>query len=161
MNKQKRTGRVCEMCGDPVDGAKQRFCPSCRRIRKRRRRNKTDIVLGQGAECAICGAVFRIKKWNQKYCSKECSKEAERRKRGWENRLGDKMTCIVCGKKIDRTGPRQLMCREMCEGTLRCIKCGKVKPSTDFYDRRYTFEGKLTRTCRVCLKERREHNDNG
>ena len=116
--------------------------------------------------CTKCGELQPVGAFHRKSESedgrhtrcKDCSFVDRKKRLGIKVRIGDTMTCEVCGKEITRTGPRQKYCQSLCEPmpglALECSCCGVLKGYGDFYDHRYNVDGKLSRVCKKCTSRR-------
>ena len=65
------------------------------------------------------------------------------------------INCMICGKKIQKTGPTQVTCKERCfpeDGLLiECCMCGEKKDYWSFRDYRGTaYEKGFIRRCKQC-----------
>jgi hypothetical protein len=106
--------RACRDCGAEI-GPRALLCDPCRDTAKRAR-YKSDALKRKRAEpaptriCAECGVEFKARNRQHAYCSRACSKKAEKRRNGDDYRRPIPMAklferygyrCWICRRKVD------------------------------------------------------------
>lgn len=139
----------CATCGKPFrckpSDKVKRCSRECHNAWQREHRNPPTT-------CKRCGKEFRRKpSLSQVYCSNKCREV-------WTT-----ITCPVCGTQIQKRGTdarKQRYCSATCRGAAarkpacteterECVKCGEVKPITNFRPMRKETGLRLT-SCRKC-----------
>ena len=99
--------KPCEDCGELIRYSDENvklceFCKRKRRLKSRKCKEGSEIV---EKKCDICGKVYLPLKHQQKYCSVECQKEAQRRrgkayreKKGKEGEKANKLKMSLAEK---------------------------------------------------------------
>ncbi len=99
--------------------------------------------------CEYCGTVFAPSTDNQKYCSKECNREADKKNKreryAKEHRIGETRICIICGKEFLSKSEKGQTCSRKCGRMLSNMKNGHCQ-----YD--YFFKLPLKAECPTCGK---------
>jgi len=167
--------KKCIVCGDkfrPNTHQRKHCSDTCARISKRKaterhyvKTNGKEYRLHKIDTCIHCGEQYLVTASHQKYCPK-CRDSYSQWSKGWQ-KMGNTITCFICGQEITRDAPKQKCCRDKCESDGRmitCACCGKEQPATEFYDYRGTLGTRphFIRTCRTCLIKRntKRGNDN-
>ena len=102
-------------------------------------------------ECAICGAEFEPHTYNQKYCSRECYREAQRRQHAQKGRRNAKKRekkplepkiCGVCGKSFIPHVWTQKYCSPECKK-----ESGRIRAAESFRRKRVKINGDAAEEC--------------
>lgn len=102
--------RPCKRCGGPIGSTntRQLYCKDCQKAMDTIRARKSSMKKAEPKKCEYCGKDF-FGQPGQKYCSKQCYKDAVRtgkykRPKNWLKRRDGKIDIEirVCGKTTER-----------------------------------------------------------
>lgn len=124
----KEIKKNCLCCGREFvrNSGAQKYCSTCGELRRKKRKYKENELV----TCRECGKEFLPTHYISVYCSKECSREWNKKNLRMLRRQARDVRCVECGEKITDINRRKY-CSDECRFGIKLPKAKKKKKLND------------------------------
>lgn len=107
--------------------------------------------------CSYCGNQFEAHDKRKIFCSKRCSTNASKVRRGIEPTITHKKICLGCGKEFETQYSRKMYCKKGCKGNNTIPNQNKITLSSRIEEHQPNFvflsrtnKGRVLLKCKNC-----------